>query len=651
MSQELSESTEEVEDVFDSQLVVTLKPLNESARWAVFNLHNSKWFQGQRPAVQLQAMGRRQKTPNSDDDEDPTPRLEMRFSDDLRDPTRGFTFGRDPHVCDVVIAAPDNTDFSKRHFSIAYNTRRDLILRDYSTWGSAVSYEGRLEDISKNNFTWILFEDIDSIKAIIGRRESTTSTTVNFEIVLEDHSNHVGKHTKARERFIEECRVTLPPVQALHLQTMPQTDRPTQSDTSAALSEALYLEDEIGSGGSGAVYVSRNVSNNEHTAVKVIEKQMFEYQNELHILSELDHPHIVRFLGLVMRENPAYRMEYAQLGDLEINYKLTSSAELLKTLRDVLDAVKYIHEKGITHRDIKPSNILIFQEEPFSVKLADMGLATKEKVFTSTDGSRLYMPPEQSDPFREADQKVDIWAIGIVAMRLLMGFLPSEKEEEDYCQTLRNTLAQYAERYSIAKFILENMLQLDPKDRKTAFDCFTGVSFILESASENDSLIFAIPVQSDLYGISDQDTVLADARFSPDHGEEQAARPQLDPGALKADYEAARQANPDMSQSQLDEMLLENAVRHKRGKHPFSQDEYLEVKRRRLETGEGPETWPESEHGDEGEEEDTEESDSMDEDDQDEDDGPEEQGVHNEQGDEDLQEDQEQGEVSASEEE
>ena len=92
---------------------------------------------------------------------------------------------------------------------------------------------------------------------------------------------------------------------------------------------------------------------------------------------------------------------------------------------ELVDAVAYIHDKGVYHRDIKPENIFLTQSG--SVKLGDFGLATTEKwTYETTVGSDRYMSPEQYDSAGAgySPAQADIWAIGVCLLNILFSRNP-----------------------------------------------------------------------------------------------------------------------------------------------------------------------------------------------------------------------------------
>ena len=103
--------------------------------------------------------------------------------------------------------------------------------------------------------------------------------------------------------------------------------------------------------------------------------------------------------------------------------------ETVDFLRDIIEALAYLHEKSIAHRDIKPENIVISSEGV--AKLCDFGWsALVESSRQTFCGTLDYAAPEVVER-KQYDTSVDIWCIGILTYELLTGRAPFESEKRN----------------------------------------------------------------------------------------------------------------------------------------------------------------------------------------------------------------------------
>lgn len=102
-------------------------------------------------------------------------------------------------------------------------------------------------------------------------------------------------------------------------------------------------------------------------------------------------------------------------------------------VKQILEALKYIHSKDVAHRDLKLENLMFVSsnKKDFQLKLIDFGFAQRfdrKKGMTLVLGSPLYMAPELVRRLNY-DDKVDIWALGCVTYLLLSGLTPFQSRE------------------------------------------------------------------------------------------------------------------------------------------------------------------------------------------------------------------------------
>lgn len=158
-------------------------------------------------------------------------------------------------------------------------------------------------------------------------------------------------------------------------------------------------------------------------------------------LLTLNHPNIGIIYDIIEDEKFIYMVQdLYENGDLFSfimkNKKINES--LCKViLKQLLAAVRYLHENNIMHKAIKPQNIFLVKYDEkdvnqTSLKLCDFGAATYFKdcvPFSDFSGSPAYSAPEHIQG--NYDNKADIWSVGVIAYFLLTGANPYQGKEYD----------------------------------------------------------------------------------------------------------------------------------------------------------------------------------------------------------------------------
>ena len=209
----------------------------------------------------------------------------------------------------------------------------------------------------------------------------------------------------------------------------------------------LYvIAESLGSGGMGTVYRAWDRLHVRDIALKRVsvapEELSFASKSndsdfslalarEFGTLSSLRHPNIISVLdyGFDDSRQPYFTMEL--LEDSKEFLEETESLEFEEKIGyiiQVLQALAYLHRRGILHRDLKPANLLITDGH---VKALDFGLSVvhtngKDKSSEATAGTVPYMAPEQLQG-APASQTTDLYAVGMIAYELLAGRYPFDQ--------------------------------------------------------------------------------------------------------------------------------------------------------------------------------------------------------------------------------
>ncbi|EGG01344.1 uncharacterized protein MELLADRAFT_73014 [Melampsora larici-populina 98AG31] len=199
-----------------------------------------------------------------------------------------------------------------------------------------------------------------------------------------------------------------------------------------------------------------------------VEKQL---RREIEIQSNLRHPNVLRLYGYFHDEKRIFLMlEFAGKGEL---YKQLhrhgrfSEKRSARYIAQMADALHYLHGKHVIHRDIKPENLLLGVEG--ELKIADFGWSVhapgnRRKTLC---GTLDYLPPEMVEG-KDHNEKVDLWALGVLTYEFIVGNPPFEDLSGHNATYKKISQVQFKVPSFVsaeAGDLIRKLLQHEPQDR------------------------------------------------------------------------------------------------------------------------------------------------------------------------------------------
>ena len=434
--------------------------------------------------------------------------LALRMSSTLKNPAAGFTFGRNPARCDVVLADEKEKNVSNIHFSISLNANGILMLEDLSTNGTAVDGQWYRKTAGPKHATTMLQPNTDI--AVFTKNKEMVSFMVRYP--------PRGEYTEAYNAKLRDYITRRPGMEGTNIVPSIST-----YDTSYGMhwngGSTYNVVGHLGKGAFATVYKLATKRDGKVFAAKELDKRRFmkngildlKVENEMKIMASLRHPNIVQYESYYDYSHWIYIiMEYISGGELSSHvaqYGPVPEPVGQDITRQILHALDYLHKRKITHRDIKPDNILIANYQPLTVKLSDFGLSkcvTNQETFLKTFcGTLLYCAPEvypdyssyQTNPLRTKrrrgdprsktspySQAVDMWSFGAVLYHILSNKPPVIGKGDDRGIHMLNNIMTKEIDYNPLRVVnmseagidfISALLNRDPELRPNEKMCFS----------------------------------------------------------------------------------------------------------------------------------------------------------------------------------
>jgi predicted Ser/Thr protein kinase len=226
----------------------------------------------------------------------------------------------------------------------------------------------------------------------------------------------------------------------VHAPFMPEEPSAEYFRLQEALAGRYSLEQELGRGGMGIVYLAREVSLDRPVALKILPPELAarpeareRFLHEARTAARLSHPNIVPIFAVdEVDEFVLFAMSYVEgetLGERIRARGPRPPSEVSRILREVAWALGYAHAQGVVHRDVKPDNILL-ESGSGRALVADFGIASVAASAgvagpRQVSGTAEFMSPEQAKG-EVVGPASDTYSLGVVGYYALSGRFPFE---------------------------------------------------------------------------------------------------------------------------------------------------------------------------------------------------------------------------------
>src|SRR5258707_583861 len=183
------------------------------------------------------------------------------------------------------------------------------------------------------------------------------------------------------------------------------------------------LQEVLGSGGMGAVYLALDQNLHRPVALKLLREEhskspdlIASFEKEAAITASINHPHVVKVYSTGIDHGIFYiAMELVSKGSLEELMTLQGKvpeSQVLEVGIQIAQGLNAAWQRGLIHRDVKPGNILF--ADAHNAKIVDFGLAVLQE-HANTEGSAIwgtpyYVAPEKLDPVPHEDFRSDMYS-------------------------------------------------------------------------------------------------------------------------------------------------------------------------------------------------------------------------------------------------
>ena len=252
------------------------------------------------------------------------------------------------------------------------------------------------------------------------------------------------------------------------------------------------LKKRIGEGSFSVVYLAVHSKTKKNFACKIVTAESLKdqdlfvhFESEIRVLHQMRNPNIVQFIDILRDTNFYYVvLEYCPNGDLLsfiIGKKFLTEIEAKILLKQLLNALRYMHSVRVVHRDLKPENLLL--DETDMIKVSDFGFARyapKDLMVSTSCGSPAYASPECLKGGEYNGVKSDMWSVGVILYAMVTGRLPwTEKNDAKLLEQITKADYKIPKYLSAdAQRLIGSLLTVDPAARPTCDDLLSDPWFV-----------------------------------------------------------------------------------------------------------------------------------------------------------------------------
>uniref|UniRef100_A0A8K9Y3A0 Calcium/calmodulin-dependent protein kinase IGa n=1 Tax=Oncorhynchus mykiss TaxID=8022 RepID=A0A8K9Y3A0_ONCMY len=265
--------------------------------------------------------------------------------------------------------------------------------------------------------------------------------------------------------------------------------------------DVFEFKQALGSGSFSEVYLVREKKTGNMYALKCLKKKHLScsnLENEITVLKKIRHDNVIGLEDFYETQTHYYLVMQlvsgGELFDRIIDRGVYTEKDASQLVRQVLQAVNYLHENSIVHRDLKPENLLYFDsDENSKIMISDFGLSkmSDHGVMSTACGTPGYVAPEvlAQKPYSKA---VDCWSIGVITYILLCGYPPFFEDNETrlFAKIMRADYAFHSPFWDdiseSAKDFIRNMMQKHPNKRFTTEQALRHPWVIGKTARDQD---------------------------------------------------------------------------------------------------------------------------------------------------------------------